>query len=69
MLLSILLYYQFSGGALLFVYGSYPLNLSRSNLFWQLLCCEDPIEPSEEDISNLIREGEERRTLLESDRP
>ena len=60
-----------SVGALLFVYGSYflSLNLSGSNLFWQLVCCEDPIEPSEEDISNLIREGEERRTLLECDKP
>lgn len=55
-----------SVGALLFVYGSYPGNLVQgSNIFWQLLCCQDAIEPSEEDFI----ETDERRTLLPDDKP
>lgn len=55
-----------SVGALLFVYGSYPINLVQgSNIFWQLLCCQDAIEPSEEDLI----ERDERRTLLPDDKP
>jgi hypothetical protein len=34
-----------------------------SNLFWQFLCCEKMMEPTEEDVDNMMRESE-RQTLL-----
>ena len=53
-----------STGALLFVYGTYPFNIGGSNLFWQLLCCESPLEPTEMEIESMRREDERRSLLL-----
>ena len=52
-----------SVSSLLFVYGSYPHNVMGSNLFWQFLCCEKMMEPTEEEVDNMMRESE-RQTLL-----
>lgn len=54
-----------SAASLLFVYGSYPNNIMGSNLFYQITCCEKAIEPTEEEIENMLRYNE-RQTLLQN---